>query len=124
MSFSNFLEDTLLDHVFGDVPYTPPTNIYVQLHTGDPGEDCTANPAGETTRVEVTFGVPSDGVVVNDAEVLFTEMSTTETITHFSLWDAATLGNPLGAGALNSPVAVAAGEDARFAVAALTVTLD
>jgi hypothetical protein len=123
MSFSNFLEQELLDHVFAGAAYTPPTNIYAKLHLGDPGEDGTANPAAETTRVEVTFAAGTNPIA-NNAEVLWENVSTTETYSHFSLWDNSTAGNPLGYGALTASKAVTAGEDARFAVGALTVSLD
>jgi hypothetical protein len=34
-----------------------PTNVYVKLHTGDPGEDATSNAATETTRKEACIGL-------------------------------------------------------------------
>lgn len=124
MSLSDFLENALLDHIRGGTAYTQPTSLHVKLHTGAPGEAGTANAAGETTRKTVTFGAASGGSMANNAEVLWENVSTTETYTHFSVWDAATGGNNLGAGALDSSVAVTAGEDARFAVGALTWSLD
>lgn len=124
MSFSNFLEDELLDHVFGGSAYSVPTDVYAQLHDGDPGEDGTDNVATENTRVVVSFGSASGGTIANDAEVLWEDVAASETYSHFSLWDAASNGNCLGAGALTSSKAVTAGEDARFAVGALTVSLD
>ena len=33
MSFSDYLEDKLLNHVFAGASYTAPTTIYVGLHT-------------------------------------------------------------------------------------------
>lgn len=124
MSLSDFLENALLDHIRGGTAYAQPTSLHVKLHTGAPGEAGTANAAGETTRKTVTFGAASAGSMANNAEVLWASVSTTETYTHFSVWDAATGGNNLGAGALDSSVAVTAGEDARFAVGALTWSLD
>ncbi len=124
MSFSNFLEDELLDHVFGGAAYTAPTNIYVKLHTGDPGEDCTANAATETTRVEATFGTSSGGTISNDAAVEWTNVSTTETYSHGSLWDNSTAGNCLGAGAFGSSVAVTAGDNFTIPIGDLDISLD
>jgi hypothetical protein len=122
MSLSNFLETALCNHLRGGTAYTQPTNLYVKLHLGDAGEAGTANAAAETTRIEVTFGAPSDGVMLNDAEVLWEAVSTTESYTHFSVWDDVSAGNNLGAGALGATVEITAGEDARFAVGALSWT--
>lgn len=125
MSFTNFLENALMGHAFGGSAYTQPSEWFVKLHTGDPGEDATANAATEDTREEVTsWSAVSGGAVSNAAEVLWENVSTSETYTHFSVWDAVTGGNPLGKGALDSSVAVTAGEDARFAIGDLEVTLD
>ena len=38
MSFTNFLETELLDHVFGGNAYTSPGTVYVGLFTAAPGE--------------------------------------------------------------------------------------
>lgn len=124
MSFSNFLEDELLDHVFGGAAYTAPTNIYVKLHIGDPGEDGTANAAGETTRVEATFGAASAGVISNDAAVEWTDVSTTEEYTHGSVWDDPTAGNNLGSGAFGTSVSVTAGDNFTIPVGDLDISLD
>lgn len=124
MSLSNFLETEILDHVFGGAAYTAPTNIYVKLHTGDPGEDGTGNAAGETTRQEVTFGAASAGVISNDGEVQWTTVSDAETYTHVSLWDHETAGNCLGSGALAESKVVSAGDTFTIGVGDLDVTLD
>lgn len=123
MSLSDYLENALLNHIRGGTAFTQPTNLYVKLHIGDPGEAGTANAAGETDRILVTFGAASGGVMANDAEVLWEAVSTAETYSHFSVWDDVSAGNNLGSGALDSPVAIAVGEDARFAIGDLTWTL-
>ena len=38
MSFSNYLETELLDHVFTNSAYTAPSTLYLALFTGAPGE--------------------------------------------------------------------------------------
>lgn len=123
MSLSNFAENEIADWLGGNGAPSTVSNVYVKLHVDDPGEDCTSNPATETTRVEATFGSASGGSVTNDAEVLWTDVAASETYSHFSIWDHPTAGNPLGSGALTAPKAVTAGEDARFDVGALTVTV-
>jgi hypothetical protein len=46
------------------------------------------------------------------------------TITHFGLWDAVTAGNNRGSGALTTAKAVNNGDTARFAIGALTITVN
>lgn len=125
MSFSNYLENEVLDHVFKGDAYTSPSGIYVKLHTGDPGEDGTSNAATETTRKEATFGsVASGGTISNTADIDWTDVSTTEEITDVSLWDAATDGNCLGAGSLTASRSLTAGDDFTIETGGLDVSLD
>ena len=97
-------------------------NPYVKLHLGDPGEDGTANPAAETTRKAITFSAASAGSMASSATVTWTNVSNTETYTHWSLWDASTSGNAIWSGAFSSSAAVTAGD--TFQITSLTLTLD
>jgi hypothetical protein len=121
MTIANYLEDKWLDTLSASVGYNA-ADTYLKLHTGAPGEDCTANAAGETTRQEVTFIASSGGSKVSNATVTWTNVSTTETYTHWSMWDASTSGNALWYGALSSNAAVTAGD--TFEITSLTLTLD
>jgi hypothetical protein len=47
MSISNYAELKILEHTTGRAAWTIPTNVYVQLHTADPGEEGTSNAATE-----------------------------------------------------------------------------
>lgn len=105
MSFSNYLENKLLDHTFLGTAFTQPAEVWVKLHTGDPGEDGTANAASETTRKEVTsFNASSGGSITSAAAVSWTNYPATETISYVSLWDASTSGNCLGSGSVSPTV--------------------
>ena len=121
MSISNFLENELLDAAGGNGTYNS-AGTYLKLHTGDPGEDGTANAASETTRKAVSFGAASGGSMLSSATVEWTNVSTSETYTHWSMWDASTAGNCLWSGALSSSAAVTAGD--TFQITSLTLTLD
>ena len=124
-ALTNYAENALLDHLLGTSAMTSPTNVYVKLHTGDPGEDATANAATETTRVITgAMSAASGGSSDNDAVITFSAVSTTETITHISIWDAITGGNPLLKGALDSPVALTAGDDFELPAGDLIAALD
>lgn len=120
MSISNYLENKLLDTLRNTSLAV--ASVYLKLHTGDPGEDGTANAAGETTRKVVSFSAASGGSMASSATVEWTNVSTTETISHWSAWDASTAGNCLWTGALSSNASLTAGD--TFQITSLTLTLD
>jgi len=122
MSISNYAENKILDHVTGEAAWTMPTTVYVKLHTGDPGEDATSNAATETTRKAASWSAASSGSIATDATIEWTNVSTTETYSHWSLWDASTGGNALWTGALSASAAVTAGD--TFQITSLTLSLD
>lgn len=121
MSYSNYLEDKINDAVCNHTALDV-TQVYVKLHIGDPGEDGTANAAGETTRKTASFGASSGGVCTSDADIAWTSVSTAETISHISLWDASTGGNCLGSGALTASKVVAIGDTFTIPSGSLTFT--
>ena len=122
MSISNYAENKILDHVTGEAAWTMPTTVYVKLHTGDPGEAATSNAATETTRKAATWSAASSGSIATDATIEWTNVSTTETYSHWSLWDNSTAGNALWTGALSASAAVTAGD--TFQITLLTLSLD
>lgn len=122
MSISNYAENKILDHVTGKAAWTMPATVYVKLHTGDPGETATSNAATETTRKAASWSAASSGSIATSATIEWTNVSTTETYTHWSLWDASTSGNALWTGALSASAAVTAGD--TFQITSLTLSLD
>ena len=122
MSISNYAELKLLDHVSGRAAFTIPSNVYLKLHTGDPGEDATDNAATEDTRQVTAWSAAASGAIATSATVEWTDVSTTETYTHWSMWDASTAGNPLWSGELSASAAVTAGD--TFQITSLTLSLD
>ena len=122
MSISNYAENKILDHVTGEAAWTMPTTVYVKLHTGDPGETATSNAATETTRKAASWSAASSGSIATDATIEWTNVSTTETYSHWSLWDASSGGNALWTGALSASAAVTAGD--TFQITSLTLSLD
>ena len=95
MSISNYAELKILDHLTGRAAWTAPTTVYIKLHTGDPGEDATSNAATETTRQSAAWSAASSGSIATSATIEWTNVSTTETYSHWSAWDASTGGNAL-----------------------------
>lgn len=120
MSISNYAENALLD-TLRNTSFAV-ANSYVKLHTGDPGEAGTSNAAAETTRKVVSWSAASSGSMATSATLEWTNVSTTETYSHWSLWDNSTAGNCLWTGALNASAAVTAGD--TFQITSLTLSLD
>lgn len=131
--FFDFLEDKLLDHVFGAVAYTPPATLYIGLSTTtvtDAGGNITEPSGNGYARVAVAnnttnFPNSSGGAKSNGKPITFPAATGSwGTITDFFIADAATEGNFLTGGALGASQTVAAGETINFAVGALDITLD
>ena len=121
MSYSDYLENAINDAVCNNTALQV-AQVYVKLHTGDPGENGTANAAGETTRKAASFGASAAGTATSDADLTWTNVSTAETISHVSLWDASSGGNCLGSGALAAAKTVAVGDTFVIPSGSLTFT--
>lgn len=125
MSMSNYLEDAIANALRGGgngTSFTAPSAVYAKLHTGDPGEAGTSNAAGNTSRQAVTFGASSGGVISLSNTPTWTNVSTSETYSHVSLWDDSSAGNCLGSGALGASKAVNSGD--TFTLNTFTYTFD
>jgi hypothetical protein len=120
---ANYAENAELNALYNNTSLAV-TTPYVKLHIGDPGEDCTLNPAANTTRQSASFAAASGGSVVSDADITWTSVSTSETYSHISLWDASTGGNPLDYGALVASKPVLAGDTFQIASGTLTISRD
>ena len=96
---SSYLANKFLDAVGNATAYSA-ANVYVKLHTGDPGANGTANAATETTRKEVTFVAASGGAIASDAAVTWTNIAGSEDASYFTAWDNASAGNFLFSGTI------------------------
>lgn len=81
---------------------------FLKLHTGDPGSAGTSNASAVTTRNAVTFAAASAGSMALSSIGTYS-MTSSETITHGSLWDASTAGTFLESFAWTSSVPVVNG---------------
>ena len=67
-------------------------SVYMSLHTADPGTTGANEVTGSPySRLQVSFGTPSDGVVTNTNNPEFSVPNNT-TVTHIGLFSAATDG--------------------------------
>jgi hypothetical protein len=128
MSFSNFLETELLDHVFTNSAYTAPSTLYLSLHTANPDEDGSGTEVSTSgtayARQEVTFTV-SGNTATTDAAVEFpTATADFGTVSHVAVWDASTAGNMLAYAALTTSKTIETGDVLRVPTGDLDITLD
>lgn len=130
-SFSNYLEQELLDHVFSlDAGYAQPS-LYVALSSADPGEDGSGinEPSGNGyARVAFSNWVRSVSEVSNNADITFPTATGPwvggANLTHFAIFDASSGGNMLAYGAITPAQAIAADNTVIYKTGNLTVSLD
>ena len=111
---------------------SPYTNLYLSLHTADPGtgNNQTTNETTYTNYARIALARTSGGWTVatntatNAALAQFAQCGATgATLTYVAIGTAASgAGNVLYSGALNSALAVANGIQPQFAASALVVT--
>lgn len=135
MSFSNAAETAVLNQIFVGtaLPWNANVNLWIALHTADPGE------AGTAVTSEATYGayarIPlvraTDFTVVgNQIENANLEQfaqctSGSNTITHASIVDTASgAGYIIVRATLNTPIPVSTGIQPQFAAGGLVFTLD
>jgi hypothetical protein len=124
-AFSDYLENKVLDHVFGGVPYSAPATLYLALYTSDPGDDNSGTECSGTSyaRQTIAFTVTNDTASNTSAVEFPTAGSAWGTITHVGILDALTSGNLLAHGALTASKVVAEGDVFRVPASDLDITL-
>jgi len=95
--------------------------LYLKLHTADPGAAGTTAASAVTTRNQATWAAPSAGSMAISTLADYS-MTTSETITHGSLWDASSAGNFVRSFAFTSGVPVVIGSTLHVASLTLSVT--
>lgn len=131
-SFANYLEDKILDHVFGGGDYTRAGTVYISLFTVTPSDTGggTEVTGGSYARAIVTnnatnFPASSGGAKSNGTEIAFvTATGSWGTVLAFGIHDASTAGNLLAWGDVTPSKAIASGDTAKFAIGDLDITID
>lgn len=122
--FSDYLENKILDHVFRNTAYTPPTAVYLGLYTAAPSDagGGTEVSGGGYARQAITFGAASGGAISNTAAVQFTASGGSYgTVTHVGVFDASSAGNMLAWKAI-TPIVMGSGAILTFAIGDIDVT--
>ena len=127
--FSDYLEDKVLNHVFGGTAYTAPSTLYVALYTAAPsdtggGTEVSGGSYARKSMPDMTVSGTSPTTATNGAAVEFvTETGSWGTVSHVGVFDALTSGNLLGWAALTASKTVSSGDVFRFDAGDLDITL-
>jgi len=128
MSFANFLETEILDHVFGGNAYTAPGTLYLALHTANPDEDGSGAEVSTVgtayARQTVAFTVTGNTATTSAAVEYSTATANFGTVSYVGVWDASTAGNLLAYAALTSSKTIETGDVFRVPAGDLDITLD
>jgi cyclopropane fatty-acyl-phospholipid synthase-like methyltransferase len=128
MSFSNYLETKILDHVFGGTAYTAPSTMYLALYTADPsdtGGGTEVSTSGTAyVRQTITF-TTSGNTTSNTAAVEFpTATANYGTVVAVGVFDAVSSGNLLAYAGLTSDKTIETGDVFRVPAGDLDISLD
>ena len=128
MSFSNFLETEILDHVFGAAAYTAPGTMHLALFTSNPAEDASGTEVTTSgtayARQTVAFTVSGNTASNTGAVEYPTATAAFGTVTHVGVMDASTSGNLMAYAALTSSKTISTGDVFRVPAGDLDITLD
>lgn len=135
-SLSNFLENELLDHVFGAAAYSAPATVYAALYTAAPsdaggGTEVSTGTWTNYARVAITnnatnFPAASGGAKSNGTAIDYGTVAASGevTVVAVGLLDASSGGNLLAWADLAASKAVNNGDTAKFNTGDLDITLD
>lgn len=126
MSFTNYLETELLDHVFANNAFTSPSAVYVALFTAAPGEagGGTEVTGGGYVRRQGSFTVSGNTATTSAAIEYPTATASYGTVTHIGIFDASSGGNMLAYASLTASKTIASGDVFRIPAGDIDITLD
>lgn len=126
MSFSNYLETEILDHVFGGAAYTAPTTLYLGLYTAAPSDTGggTEVSGGSYARQSVAFTVTGNTASNTSAIEFPTATASWGTVVYVGVFDSLSGGNLMAYAALTTNKAIDTGDVLRVPAGDLDITLD
>lgn len=98
-------------------------NVYLSLHTGDPGATGASEVTGGSYVRKVCALTAAANKHTDNSSLIRFDLMPACTITHLGLWDASTAGNFLVGGALSGSSVIASGASVEFAVGAVDYDL-
>jgi len=126
-SFSDYLEDKLLKHVFTNTAYTSPTTLYLALFTTAPSDagGGTELSGSGYTRKSVAFTVSGTTTLATNSAAVEFDAATGSwgTIVAVGIYDASTVGNLIAWSDLTTAKTIATGDILRVPSGELDITL-
>jgi hypothetical protein len=126
-SFTDYLEDKILKHVFTNVAYTSPTTLYVGLFTVAPSDTGggTEVSGGSYTRKTAAFTVSGTSTLATNSAAIEFDTATASwgTIVAMAIFDASTAGNMIAFADLTTSKVIDSGDVLRIPAGDLDVTL-
>jgi hypothetical protein len=113
----------VLDLILRNVALTPPTSIYLSLHTADPG-DTGANEVsgGSYARQQITMSAASGKATSNSGDITFNGMPAC-TATHVGIWGSVSGGTIWLTGILTLSRTIEAGDSFKISLGDLDIGL-
>lgn len=128
MSFSNYLENKLIDHTFGGTAYSAPATLYLGLHTSNPDEDDSGTEVSTSGtaygRQTIAFTVSGSACENTSAVEFATATAGYGTVTHVGVYDASSGGNLLAYAQLTVSKTISTGDVFRVPAGDLDISLD
>tara|TARA_R110000737_G_scaffold140102_1_gene170904 strand:+ start:137 stop:517 length:381 start_codon:yes stop_codon:yes gene_type:complete len=123
-SFSDYLEDAVLNYVFRNTGTPTSTNVYLGLFTVAPSDAGGTEVSGAGyARQATAFDVSSGGAITNTASESFTAAGGTYgTVVAIGIFDAVTAGNLLAWDTINS-ITIADGDKLAFPIGDIDISL-
>jgi hypothetical protein len=126
-SFTDYLEDKILKHVFTNTAYTSPTTVYVGLFTVAPtdvGGGTEVSGSGYARKSAAFTVSGTDTLATNSAAIEFDAATGSwGTIVAIAVFDASTSGNMLAFADLTTSKTIATGDVLRIPAGDLDITL-
>jgi len=126
-SLTDFAENAILNHIFGNIAYTPATDIYVAFGSTtaiDDGTGFTEATYGSYARKIVLFGAADSRSIVQSTKINFAKSTLgNETYSYYALFDAVTGGNILAYGDLNNDINVVTNSTPSIAASEIVINV-
>ena len=126
-SFTDYLEDKILKHVFTNTAYTSPTTVYIGLFTVAPSDTGggTEVSGGSYARKSAAFTVSGTGTLATNTSAIEFDAATGTwgTIVAMAVFDALTTGNMLAFADLTTSKSISSGDVLRIPAGDLDITL-
>ena len=128
MSFTNYLETEILDHVFAGAAYSAPGTHYLALFTAVAnGETGSVTELSGSAYARQTVAFTTSGDTTSNSGAVEYATATGGgfgTVTHVGVYDASTSGNLMCYATLTASKAIAAGDVFRVPAGDLDITLN